>query len=169
MAKIHNSYFECPHCEQSESLNHMLFHCTYAVKVWKCAPFDTQVDSCHITDLIPGMRSGKLMKCLPLTGVATGKLFYWICLNIWKSRNQWIFKIRIFSPEDTISKSIQEAIEWNAAQSPVASTPVRSGRSNPSSSIRADTTVCHFDAAWRQESWEAGLGWILINPLLNVN
>ncbi|XP_024009950.1 uncharacterized protein LOC112085153 [Eutrema salsugineum] len=104
--------------------------------------------------------ASKLSKCLPPTGVGIGPIFPWICWSIWKSRNSLLFEERRFSPEDTITKAITDAREWQLAQTPEpGNNPSHS--SAPTPLHQPGSIVCFTDGAWRADIKTAGIGWIL--------
>ncbi|XP_024009307.1 uncharacterized protein LOC112084411 [Eutrema salsugineum] len=106
----------CIHCGELEAANHLLLHCEFSRQVWMQAPFKFSIDSSMILDLVTGIKASKTWICAPPTGVSSGHLFPWICWAIWAARNHFLFENRVFSPSDTITKAVREAIKWQMAQ-----------------------------------------------------
>lgn len=48
--------------------------------------------------------------------VAEGSITPWILLQIWIARNNLMFNDKHRSPEDTLSREIANASEWNSSQ-----------------------------------------------------
>ncbi|CAA7018072.1 unnamed protein product [Microthlaspi erraticum] len=151
----------CCRCNEPESILHLLFHCNFAQKVWKLAPFPQDFISTLITSLNEGLNAVRNQVTLPPVGLDRGKLYPWILWAIWTSRNQKIFENRIFTVEETILKATCDAREWNLAQIPViGKTRFLSGVNRANHGV--GTIVCCTDAAWMMfgASGSAGLGWI---------
>ncbi|CAA7029794.1 unnamed protein product [Microthlaspi erraticum] len=149
----------CVHCGELETTEHLFFRCEFAQKVWSLAPFGKSLDLTTIS-FEASVKFLKRLVCLPPTGISSGPLFPWICWTIWSARNYRIFEDRIFTPEDTNLKSIQDAREWQEAQDlekkPHQATP----RATNQRTLHPDTVICFTDGAWKQETAIAGAGWI---------
>ncbi|CAH2079371.1 unnamed protein product, partial [Thlaspi arvense] len=101
----------------------------------------------------------KHWRCLPPVRLGAGTIFPWIMWAIWISINYLIFEKRIFTAEETITKALQDAREWQLAQGKeeIRSDPTRQLIASPPIS---DELTCNTDAAWRADRQVAGLGWI---------
>ena len=73
----------CKRCGRLESINHLLFQCEFAEKVWKVAPFVNQVDRRGSLDLENDWMRLIENPCLPPMGIVTGQLAPWIAWSIW--------------------------------------------------------------------------------------
>lgn len=101
----------CKRCGENESINHLLFQCRFAQKVWLLAPFVTEKDYRGIIDLLTVWPDLCNQPCLPPSGIASGSLFLWILWSLWKARNRLVFEDFSASPEDTLSAAIKLARE----------------------------------------------------------
>lgn len=98
-------------------------------------------------------------RILPPSGVTTGPLLPWILWALWTAKNNKIFKNQSSTEEETIVKAIQEAKEWIKARniSYIISSPQEEERST----LPAQGMRCLSDAAWRSDTRDVGLGWII--------
>ncbi|CAH2079678.1 unnamed protein product [Thlaspi arvense] len=92
-------------------------------------------------------------------GLGAGTSFPWILWAIWISRNYLIFEKRTFTMEETITKALQDAREWQQAQrkEETRPDPTRLFIAPPPIS---DELTCNTYAAWMADRQAAGLGWI---------
>lgn len=157
----------CCRCGNVESIQHILFQCSYAQQVWKLAPFKQVLPTDSFDIVRMGMENMLGAICLPPIGIGSYPLTPWICWNLWKSRNQLVFMERLWSAEETLLKSILDAKEWHAAQVKLKSSPppspypsFRNGVSPPAHT----SVVCRVDGAWSKDLKVAGLGWTSSTP-----
>ncbi|XP_019093323.1 PREDICTED: uncharacterized protein LOC104753702 [Camelina sativa] len=152
----------CPHCNADESVFHLLFHCPYALEVWRSAPFKTPPHAELFTNTQQGIEGINKLTCLPPYGIGLGNLAPWILWMLWYSRNKKNFENRLFSCSEVITLGIVAAREWLAAQHQI---PVSksSDQIRTTPDIRLDTIQCFSDASWREETKEAGFGWIFVD------
>ncbi|XP_019091186.1 PREDICTED: uncharacterized protein LOC109128753 [Camelina sativa] len=150
----------CPHCRVEESCLHLFLLCPFANQVWRLSPFKSAFHSLQVTSVQMGIENTSKLVCLPPIGLAYDPLPPWILWMIWKSRNQLLFDQKQCSPEETLAKAILQTKEWSMAQirdmnGQKILGPVPPFRPDP------DTICCFSDAAWREDTKEAGLGWIV--------
>lgn len=67
------------------------------------------------TTIYAWLASAKKLLNLPPSGTPT-PLFPWICWNVWTARNLLVFEDKHYTPRETLSKAIKDAIEWSDAQ-----------------------------------------------------
>ncbi|CAA7052739.1 unnamed protein product [Microthlaspi erraticum] len=72
------------------------------------------------------------------------------------------FEDRQFSPEETISKAVKEAREWQQAQHPTKTIQRRSNLSYPSVT-NPNVYYLYTDGAWCKDACIGGAGWIFID------
>lgn len=106
----------CPFCGEDESTQHLFFTCTFASQIWSLAPFKSSLNLSDIHSFRVGLERCKSLTCLPPTGLGDAPLPPWILWRIWIARNQAIFNDHRESPQETISKAISLAREWQEAQ-----------------------------------------------------
>ncbi|CAA7020449.1 unnamed protein product [Microthlaspi erraticum] len=152
----------CVPCGELETLEHLFFHCHFARSVWSMAPLSVPLDSAHFQSFPVTLTSSKDWISLPPTGVGNGPLFPWICWSLWKSRNFSLFEDRQFSPEDTMSKAIREAIEWQQAQYPSKTNQKRSNLATKTAT-NPNAFTCFTDGAWCKDTCIGGAGWIFFD------
>ncbi|KAL9831121.1 putative ribonuclease H domain, reverse transcriptase zinc-binding domain-containing protein [Arabidopsis thaliana] len=83
------------------------------------------------------------------------------CLHLF-FLNKLIFEQKHISSLDLISQSISQAKEWLGAHIQASSSQIVKSWIPPTE-IDSDTVKCFTDASWREESLEAGLGWIFVD------
>ncbi|KAG7537667.1 Ribonuclease H domain [Arabidopsis suecica] len=176
----------CKRCGERESELHILIHCSFARRVWDLAPLHRIPRSESSSSLGSLLTSARQTQALPPLGITHSSLYHWILWYLWKSRNLLIFENRIITEEETITKAIVAAKEWQAAQ-PIVKTPQRCRTTivppTEASLIHVpliedatlaiphieDSTqalppdevlLCFTDAAWNASSGSCGMGWI---------
>ncbi|XP_019082570.1 PREDICTED: uncharacterized protein LOC109125409 [Camelina sativa] len=154
-----NPTANCPHSGNEETGVHLLFLCPFAVKVWDLAPFKASVGSPQIPSIQAGFERLLQSICLPPVGLSQGPLFPWIIWTLWTNRNKKIFENKQMASTEVMTQAILQAKEWNANQIS-AKTSTHLPRSEMIQERKADTVRCSSDAAWREDTKQAGLGWI---------
>lgn len=76
----------CKRCGNSESINHLLFHCPFARDVWNLSPLDGSFEVSRLTDLRADWPDIQGQKCLPPTRITNTPLVPWIMWSMWKAR-----------------------------------------------------------------------------------
>lgn len=112
------------------------------------------------------MDEHKKATCLPPVGIPGEDLPSWICWNLWKTRNKLIFNDKSFSYTETILKAITDCKEWREAQ-PGKSLKIQSPPT-PMARLKEGTIICRSDAAWKENSKSARLGWIFLRNRTEV-
>ncbi|KAF3514135.1 hypothetical protein F2Q69_00004338 [Brassica cretica] len=105
--------------------------------------------------------SGRVQQasCLPPVGLKTCNIAAWIVWTIWIARNHKIFREKVFSEQEVITKALVAAKEWEAAQ--IQPKATKTGRVKRMEEQRLDI-VCKSDAAWNAEKMAAGAAWFFI-------
>lgn len=148
----------CKRCGKLESINHLLFHCEFAEKVWKQAPFLQRIDLRGLLDLESDWMNLIESTCLPPVGVVSSQLAPWIVWSLWTARNNLIFNNKHATTEEVMSRAIAAAQEWQNAQTKEES---RKNAPRKPPTIPEHGTVLQSDAAWTETSRVAGLGWAI--------
>ncbi|KAL0801288.1 hypothetical protein Bca101_056464 [Brassica carinata] len=152
----------------------MIFFGTFAKRIWDLAPLlqPNLVTDAHTFE--KALHASKKITNLPPSGLSSGTLFPWICWTIWTSRNQLIFENRVITAEDTLSKAVCLAKEWQEAQVQaqdlVPSSSTLANRVVPSTGLRfnSQAVLVHTDAAWKSDTNKAGVGWIFSDSEGNI-
>lgn len=149
----------CVRCGELETVDHIFLHCDFAQKVWSLPLFKNRFDAGACPAFIEALKMGKLATCLPPFGI-TSDIFPWVCWFIWIARNHLVFEGKVFTPEDTLTKAMRGAREWNMAQPETTRKhqyppPPNGPLVNPDLD---DLMLCYSDAAWRTDVNLAGFG-----------
>lgn len=156
MARHIKANVKCIHCEDSESILHLFFHCPFAQKVWELLLVVTGFDPMRINSFNEGWRLALKATILPPTGINDCPLIPWVISTIWTTRNFKIFQKRHFTAQEVMTKAIVDAKEWKAAQ--IIPPPLFQGppkRKQDASSV----ILCRSDGAWNKDLNTAGMGW----------
>ncbi|XP_048629759.1 uncharacterized protein LOC125601745 [Brassica napus] len=145
----------CKRCGNSESINHLIFHCPFAREVWDLAPLDGRFGISGLTDLRADWTEFQAQKCLPPTGLSSSPIVPWIIWGLWKARSRYVFETFAGTPADILSQAIVAAKEWASAQEKKA----KCSQKIPEQTSRALGTIARSDAAWSETTKNAGLGW----------
>ena len=109
---------ECQTCGQTgESINHVLFSCTFARQVWAMtrfpsppAGFDSISIFANVNYLISFWETKKHV-------FEATRNFPWVLWYLWKNRNNLLFEGALFESAQVCAKAEEEASQWYAAQS----------------------------------------------------
>lgn len=149
----------CVKCGAEETIEHILFQCETAVKVWDLCPWYVPLDPRTCFSFKETLQASRLKITLPPIGTVTN-LFPWICWGLWTNRNRLIFENKQFTPQEILSKAVSFISEWEKAQTSLG----HQQRAHPPQlpiHLSSSTTIkCHTDAAWNKDSREAGIAWI---------
>ena len=148
----------CKRCRNSESINHLIFHCPFAREVWKLSPLGGSFGISGLTDLRADWNDLHRLGCLPPTGLTSSPLVPWILWALWKDRNRFVFENFAGSPAEVLSQAIVLAKEWSVAQDKKETVRQRIPQPLP----RVAETVARSDAAWSAVTKNAGLGWVVV-------
>ncbi|KAL0695854.1 hypothetical protein Bca4012_063034 [Brassica carinata] len=138
----------CYRCDSTaESVNHLLFQCTYARLIWAEA-------NIHIPP-----------SEYPLEMLEDG-LVPWLLWRIWKNRNELLFRNKDYLPLVSVAKARTDNQEWKSrsevekveVKAPTTLEPEHNWHPPPPLSVK-----CNTDGSWKQEINEGGVGWILRN------
>lgn len=149
---------KCTRCGLTESIHHLLFQCEFAQRVWALAPINPNVEGSGLIDFPVNWTNLMGLTCLPPIGLSAEVLIPWLLWSLWIARNNLLFNKKTAAPEDIISRAVGSAREWLNAQEPAELSP----RSRPI--VERPIDNCHrlqSDAAWREDTGIAGLGWTI--------
>lgn len=149
----------CTKCGEVETLEHILFQCETAKKVWELFPWTVTPDPQDVSPFRSMLQSSFTKVNLPPLGTSAN-LFAWICWSLWLNRNQLTFENKQVAPIEILSKSIRLLKDWEHAQIKPPQAPNIPPPLFPNQIAASSTTVCFTDAAWNKATNEAGLAWI---------
>lgn len=151
-----------------ESINHILFSCTLARKVWAISGFphprggfDALSVYANVNYLLTVWTSNSDLR-------SSTQSFPWILWYLWKNRNSLLFEGVVFDGEQICSKAIEEAQVWSAAQArrpdEGAGFQRTSERRNTIWTVPPSNFVkCNIGIKWSKAKQELGVAWILRN------
>ncbi|XP_010430818.1 PREDICTED: uncharacterized protein LOC104715064 [Camelina sativa] len=150
-------------CQAVESINHMLFQCPYASKIWRLSNLPAGFTfSSSLEDNI------EALLLMYNSGMNRDKqhLPFWIGWQIWKSRNDLIFNKITWETSSVLLKATDDVVEWLAATQPSIQRPPRNSPTvhSPSSQWTLPTTEVvkvNFDGSFHSHNGSIGVGWII--------
>lgn len=111
----------CLHCGEEETAAHLFLHCSFATRVWNLIPLKVPINLLSLEDIKEGLSMSKSWISLPPFGCRVQKHIpmgpshgSFGCYG--QLRNNKIFENRAFSVEETSSKALASAREWQLAQ-----------------------------------------------------
>lgn len=161
----------CPRCNEKETKMHIFFTCPFAKEVWNLVPISHAVHIAAGMDFTEALTRFRRTICLPPT-VVVGAIVPWIVWSLWLSRNTLIFEDKKITPEETTTKGLRLALEWNQAQRKEitnSSLPEESRdrvHTTSDNSPMNGSTTCKTDAAWDKNRKRAGLAWNFSGPTI---
>lgn len=150
----------CSRCgAESESVNHLLFQCTYARQIWAVAnvhipPSGEWSDSLY-SNLFWVLN---LKKEYPKEEVEED-LIPWLLWRLWKNRNELIFRSKDYQPTATVEKARDEAKEWKRREevkTEVVKTPAANVPKKRWIPPQPGYLKCNTDGTWQQETGSGG-------------
>lgn len=107
----------CQICgQEGESVNHVLFTCTLARQVWALTNFPSPplgFDPLSVHSNLHYLLKMSKLECIP---VEIRRRFPWILWRLWKNRNYFFFEAKMFDPEETVQKIIEDTDLWCVSQ-----------------------------------------------------
>lgn len=158
----------CQRCgNEGESINHVLFTCHFARRVWAQSGFPFPSRGFENRSLLENFNY--LLN--PPTSLKVPEeialLFPWILWVLWKNRNSFIFEGKDFSAEDTVRKAMEDSKEWFDAQKMEQSVRDTFKISNESpvrwEAPRRGFHKCNVGLSWSKKKKLLGASWIVRN------
>ncbi|CAA7052486.1 unnamed protein product [Microthlaspi erraticum] len=154
----------CPRCGNStETVNHLLFECPEAVRVWELSNFPITPGVFPCNNLLSNF--DYLLLRAKETGVQDHTLstFPWILWFLWKARNVKVFDNVDVHAICTLQSAISESDAWRKAQEKEQNKKRDTPREP--SSHQDETNIhlprCQVDASWGIDSNFSGGGFVL--------
>lgn len=162
----------CKRCGESESVLHVMFHCSFARRIWDSCPALFAPPASSISSVEDLLKAGTRMVNLPPVGLSV-PLYLWVLWVLWISRNQLRFEDKSFSESVVLAKAIKSAREWqnaNTSNKTNSDSPKDCQRKEACKTTPAmpqtniDIFSCYSDAAWNSSTCAGGMGWICLQP-----
>lgn len=151
-----------------ESINHVLFSCTFARQVWAVSGFPSpnggfDTDSIYVNMshlLVSSKHSVELQ--------GTTRIFPWTLWYLWKNRNSLLFEGVMFDSEQVCAKAGEESSLWYAAQN----LDSRSMDDHRDQSVHPESgwkrpplnyVKCNIGCKWKKKKNIAGAAWVVRN------
>lgn len=107
----------CQTCgDESDSINHLLFECCFARRVWAESSIPHRKDGFDEGSVFTNMHYLLNLKEITYLTEEDRRVWPWILWNLWKRRNEMLFEGRCVSAMELVQKAVQEAKEWFMAQ-----------------------------------------------------
>ncbi|KAG7593529.1 Ribonuclease H-like superfamily [Arabidopsis thaliana x Arabidopsis arenosa] len=156
------SCVRCP--SQVETVNHLLFKCSFARLVWAISPIPAPQGTDWSDSIYQNMYCIlNITQTHPHLG-DEGSIGPWILWRLWKSRNDYIFKGKEYNALQVIKKAKEDVEEWRMR---------KEKQSQPPKAPKPETNKikwvppplnwvkCNTDGAWSAASTNCGIGWVL--------
>ncbi|CAE6102502.1 unnamed protein product [Arabidopsis arenosa] len=156
------SCIRCP--SQVETVNHLLFKCAFARLVWAISPIPAPPGSEWSDSLYQNIYYLQNINQEHPQMNPEGCLAPWILWRLWKSRNDYIFKGREISVQEVIRRAKEDEEEWRMRKEQSSQPPqvvITKQHRAKWKSPQPGWVKCNTDGAWKAESINCGIGWIL--------
>lgn len=158
-----------PRCQscgaESESINHVLFACPVARRVWAQIGFPFPPRGFEHRSLLENFDYLLGLSARKEVPEDISRLFPWILWLLWKNKNAFAFEGKVFNVDATVIKIQEEARQWFEVNKNITSEHGgRGGRINQVLSWQrppSDTLKCNVGIAWSKGKSMAGSGWIV--------
>ena len=148
----------CKRCGLPESSTHLLLHCSFAQQVWKILPYGRSIEASGLLDLREDWMSLRNEVVLPPVGLTSQQLTPWIFWHIWLARNNVCFNNKYITPEETATRALAAAREWNLSQTQECFVKKKQ---STLVAVAPSGVLIRTDAAWNESLLLAGLGWTI--------
>lgn len=102
--------------EETESINHILFDCTFARLVWARSSIPHPKNGFSGVSIYTNMNYLFTLRNLNRLREEDKRVWPWILWNLWKKKNEMCFEGRCLTAVDLVRKAYEEAAEWLVAQ-----------------------------------------------------
>lgn len=155
----------CIRCgAEAESVNHLLFQCSYARLIWAEAnvhipPAGVWSES-FFSNLFWVLN---LKKEYPKEEIEEG-LIPWLLWRVWKNRNELLFRSKDYEAAATVMKAREDTEAWKCREE----VKVKEVKRTTTEEINRKwipphptRLKCNTDGSWKQETGEGEVGWVL--------
>ncbi|KAL9813407.1 putative ribonuclease H domain, reverse transcriptase zinc-binding domain-containing protein [Arabidopsis thaliana] len=162
----------CPRCpSQVESVNHLLFKCSFARLVWAISKIPAPPEREWLDSFYQNLHKLlNITQCHPWLG-DDGLVAPWILWRLWKNRNDLVFKGKQFDAPDVIRRAIEDEEEWRLSMQrsfipkhiEKTEPPAVKWKQPPHGWVK-----CNSDGTWTADRSTSSIGWVLRNSEKNV-
>ncbi|XP_010418521.1 PREDICTED: uncharacterized protein LOC104704085 [Camelina sativa] len=151
-------------CQEVESINHLLFQCSYASTIWRQSNLPAGLS---FTSSLEDNIKALLLMYKSAMDKNKQHLPIWIGWQIWKSINDLIFNIVVWDTNSVLLKATDNVVEWLAATQPSRqqsnpNTPIANPPLSPHwNSPTTDVVKVNFDGSFQLDNGNIGVGWII--------
>ncbi|XP_048628012.1 uncharacterized protein LOC125608690 [Brassica napus] len=151
-----------------ESINHLMFDCTYARQIWALSGIPNPENGFHQSSIYVNFNYLLELKKLRWGFTDLRSLWPWIMWTIWKTRNALLFEGTRFSPLEVFNKAKQDEEEWSLAQVvdkdfQQAGIEIRVKNKKKWVSPPGEWLMCNFAFDWCKVRSLMGAAWVLRN------
>ena len=158
-----------PRCQRcgypSESINHVLFTCTVARRVWAQMGFPFPPRGFENRSLLENFDYLLGLSSRKDIPEALSRCFPWVLWIIWKNKNAFVFEGKVFDFDDTVNKIHEEVRNWFEVTSKETGEKngrgFRTCRDGKWRAPAAGGFKCNVGIAWSKGKNMAGVGWIV--------
>lgn len=158
------SCIRCPSC--TETVNHMLFKCSYARLVWAVSPIPAPSGGEWSDSIYHNLFQALNMNQDHPNMNCGSKVIPWLLWRLWKSRNDLIYKGKDYNAAEVVRKALEDEEEWRTSREEQPHPPAIPQTGNlmakwkhpPHSWVK-----CNSDGAWNADRANCGIGWVLRN------
>lgn len=162
----------CSRCgADSESTNHLLFQCPYARRLWAEANIHIPPPGHWSDSLYSNLHWVLNLKKEYPKEEMEGDLAPWLLWRIWKNRNDFIFRGRVYPFTATVEKAKEDGEEWRRrvevknreVKAPAPALPEKKWYPPAPTGFK-----CNIDGSWKKETGGGGVGWVMRDHLGNL-
>ena len=156
----------CSVCNQgSESVCHVLFHCTTAQEVWKVSGVPTPPAGWSTSSVFLNLHYLFACSKNQALGLSTRLVFPWVLWQIWKARNKFCYEQVAPVANDIVVVANDEASVWLNLHGVLSEVPSTSSVQPPVSPLwtkpPSSFLKCNVGSSWSPTSGIAGASWLI--------
>lgn len=157
----------CQTCgKDGESVNHVLFDCTFARQVWATSGFLHPIQGFSDSSLFANINL-LILTWKRMCGMEDNtRCFPWVICYLWKNRNSLIFEGLLFESDQLCNKAMEESELWYEAQEleDTGEATRRESvvqRSTEWISPPNNMDKCEVSVVWEKKKKVVGAAWVL--------
>uniref|UniRef100_A0A1J3E4V1 Putative mitochondrial protein n=1 Tax=Noccaea caerulescens TaxID=107243 RepID=A0A1J3E4V1_NOCCA len=157
-----------------ESINHVIFTCTFARQVWAMSDYPSPVNGMDKGSVYSNIHHLLVKFTNILWTLELRRSFPWIIWRIWKNRNSFLFDGDPFDPGALVGKIKNDVEEWILAQAVLDEESARLAQSPRVERLVGEERLgflweappefwvkCNIGISWSKRNKLAGVSWVL--------